>query len=648
MHKLYLLVTLTICSFLLACSTQKKAVKKTRPNREISNDPINVAIRAARKGDYKKALSIYNEILKSQPNHPEILARRGSIYYELDEGQAALDDFEKILANHPNFDPEIHYSAGMSAMKINKFKEASEHFKYYIKNQKNNPVKVTKAKDLLKNTTFRQGLKNQDYNIAPTPIPGDINTYLSEYLPAISLDGNQMIFTRRIGGQEDLFIATKNGDQWEDVKEIEGVNTLGNEGAHTISSDGKTIIFTACDRKLGIGGCDLFSTHYVNDHWLDPIVMDNNVNTPAWDAQPCLSANGRKLIFCSNRIGGVGKNDLWMSEKNDKGDWMPAVNLGSIINTPKNEESPYLHPDGKTLYFRSEGHPGMGSYDLFISKWDDKTESWGEPVNMGPPINSEGNDGALSISRDGQIGYYASDINSLKNKDIPRNLDVLQFELPEHFRPLPVTFIKAVVKDASTMKKIDAIATMTNHSTEESYKEKIDPSGDFIIAIPSGSLYTLTIDKPGYKYYLNILDLKDSKSIFKPLELEVVLYPIKVLTDASTIERPLILDNIYFETGSAVLLPNSDFELKKLAQLLTNQDDLTIQIVGHTDNVGSSENNLSLSKERAISVKNALNQLGIQQERMTAIGKGETDPIADNATEEGRAKNRRTEIVFNK
>ena len=631
-----------LIALFVSCGGSKEIAKK-RPANNRQADPMATAIMESRKGNYSEAIRIYNNLLAEKPGHPEILARRGTVYYEIGEKVKAYEDFNQVLINNPDFDPEIYYSAGLTAMELGKYSEAAQLLNKYIQNGRSNANKVKKARKLIDNATFRQGIQNEKYNIQVEPVPGDVNTNYSEYLPILTLEQDKMIFTRRTGGQEDLYIATWDGESWTDSKEVSGVNTNSNEGAHTISSDGKTIIFTACNRKLGIGGCDLFRTSYIDGAWTPAIVMDNNVNTPAWDAQPCLSADGKKLFFCSSRIGGYGGHDIWYCEKDEKGDWMMAKNIGESINTTGSEESPFIHPDGKTLYFRSNGHPGMGSFDLFKTTFDEKSNTWSTPENLGPPINSEADEGAMTVSLDGSTAYFASDIQSIQNNEPRRHLDILQFEIPKHLRPDPVTYIKATIFDVTNDKKINAEATLTNQSDQSVSTKIIDDSGEFIFSLPKGSEYTLSIDKEGYKYHLEIVDLTNKDYDIKPIVLNIYLVPLK----KSLVEsEPIILKHIYFETGSAILKPSSTYEIDKLYQLLVNDSNISIKVLGHTDNVGEESDNLILSTQRAEAVKSALVEKGISSERIATIGLGESDPISDNNTEESRSLNRRTEVII--
>jgi len=249
-------------------------------------------------------------------------------------------------------------------------------------------------------------LENQsDINVRP--FGKKINTSNSEYLPQFTLDDETFIFTRRVFDQEDLFIATKSEDGYE-TEAMDEVNTLLNEGAHTLSADGSLLIFTHCNTKIGFGGCDLYrSRRRSNGTWSKPANMGKSINSEHWDAQPSLSADGRTLYFASRRPGGHGGTDIWACRLSKNGRWSRPVNLGPNVNSSAADESPFIHADGQTLYYRSRGPLGMGGFDLFRSKLENN--AWSQPIHLGSPINTTGEDGALVVSLDGTRGYYATD-----------------------------------------------------------------------------------------------------------------------------------------------------------------------------------------------------------------------------------------------
>lgn len=320
-----------------------------------------------------------------------------------------------------------------------------------------------------------------------------------------------------------------------------------------------------------------------------------------------------------------------MSTLGDDGYWGPAQNLGPEINTPGEDNSPFIHPDGNTLYFASDGHPGMGGLDLFYSRWN-PDNTWDIPVNLGYPLNTSGNEATLHVSADGSTAYYSSD-----REDSYGGLDLYHFVMPEIIRPKPVTWVKAYVKSEKDKRPLAANVQLFDLETNSLITESsCDANGLFLITLPSGHDYGLFVNMDGYLFHSENFSLEEGFPE-EPYILEVLLKPVSV-------GEVFTLRNIFFESGSAELLPESETELGKLLKLLTENTGMRISINGHTDNVGSVTDNQKLSEARAAAVRSYLETNGIDGKRMESRGFGESRPVGDNETEAGRALNRRTEI----
>lgn len=215
----------------------------------------------------------------------------------------------------------------------------------------------------------------EPFNLGPS-----INSTDHEYLPSLTADGRTLVFTRRIMGQEDLFESTRRDTGWTKAVPLTEINTRDNEGAHCISADGNLLLFTACNRTSGLGSCDIFYSQKIDGRWRAPGGIGKPINSEFWESQPSLSADGRTLFFASDRPGGYGGSDIWVSYLDASNRWTNPVNLGNTVNTTGSDQSPFLHPDGVTLYFSSDGHPGMGGTDLYFTRWDGK--KWSTPVNL--------------------------------------------------------------------------------------------------------------------------------------------------------------------------------------------------------------------------------------------------------------------------
>ncbi|NJN78478.1 MAG: OmpA family protein [Saprospiraceae bacterium] len=426
---------------------------------------------------------------------------------------------------------------------------------------------------------------------------------------------------------------------------------MDNEGAETISADGRFLVYTVCNRREDFGGCDLYYSEMKNSQWSTPRNIGLPVNSRAWESQPSLSADGRTLYFVSSRDGGKGKKDLWVTYKMRNGQWMNPRNLGDVINTDGDESSPHIHADGQTLYFSSDGHVGMGESDMFMTtRQADGT--WSQPKNLGYPINTKSAENSLVVSLDGTTGYFASD-----REDSKGATDIYSFEMPQSIRPKPVTYLKAKVIDANTRLDLVANVELIQLSTGFVYTEAVTAeNGEFLICLPSGDDYALNVSRKGYLFYSENYALKEATSFEAPFQANVALQPIGSETLPRIMEIQLQVQiqkrvkqlslKMYFLVLALPIcnrLQNQNWI--NLVVLLKENPTIKIQINGHTDNVGNPETNQKLSLNRATAVMNYLIENGIETDRLTAKGFGENQPIDTNETEIGRKNNRRTEFI---
>jgi len=490
---------------------------------------------------------------------------------------------------------------------------------------------------------FRKNAYANPVDFSPERLDTNINTTNSEYLPAFNADASIMIYTtRNTEGDnihEDLYVTLLQEDStYSQGQVIEELQTEENEGAHTFSKDGTILIFTACDRRDSRGGCDLYITFLKADGWSEPRNLGPAINSRYWDSQPCLSADNKTLYFTSKRPKGFGVNDIWMSQLKDIGGWSAPVNLGPTINTKGNEQSPYFHPDNTTLYFESDGHIGMGESDLFISRREN--DEWSDPINLGYPINNEYHQGALFVDVNGNNAYYASEDTS----STIQHLDIYKFELPEEHKPLANTYFKVNVIDAVSKKPIVALVELRNLVSGSASVQRTNQNGSSMSTVTPGN-FSVNVNKEGYVFHSENILIEQGNRNLEPKTFNIELYPIA--EEAVTVKsEPIILENIFFESGSSTLLESSNYEIEKLYQLLTKNESMKIQIIGHTDNVGSDGDNMMLSDARAKSVYEVLVEKGIDKSRISYTGMGESKPIADNNTPEGQKTNRRTEFII--
>jgi outer membrane protein OmpA-like peptidoglycan-associated protein len=461
----------------------------------------------------------------------------------------------------------------------------------------------------------------------------EINTADDEYLPTATADEKTLIFTRKINSNEDFYKSIKADGNWQTARYLSNqINTSEyNEGAQSVSQDGKYLFFTGCNRPDGLGRCDIYIAQKRGEDWAKPFDLSPPINTAGWESQPSISADGRTLYFVSNRKGGYGGYDIWKSRLTDKG-WSEPENLGPNINTAFDEQSPFIHPDDSTFYFCSNGWPGLGNKDLFVSRLG-KDGKWQKPENLGYPINSSGDENGLTLTANGSYAFFAS--NNLNGFG---GFDIYTFELPPKLRPHMVTYVKGTVLDAATKQPLDAAVEIIDLERNDIvYGDYSAPDdGSFFTTLVSGRNYGLNISKNGYLFYSENFSLVGHENK-NPFEITVLLQPIEI-------GNKVILKNIFFDTNKFDLKPESQAELEKLIDFLTLNKTLKIEVSGHTDNVGNDQLNQVLSENRAKAVYSYLVAKGIAANRLIYKGYGKTQPISPNNTDEERSMNRRTEF----
>ncbi len=477
----------------------------------------------------------------------------------------------------------------------------------------------------------------------PENLGDSVNSAYSEYWPCLSVDEQLLMFTVMMPRdpaadllpwnlQEDFYYVLRKGNSWSGRASAGApLNTPDNEGAHTMTADGKTLYFTACNRRDGKGMCDIYRSEWRGDRWGEPQNLGSPVNSRYSEKHPTISADGRMLLFTSNRPGGKGSFDIWASVR-EAGGWGTPVNLGDSVNTGGLEQSPFLHPDGRSLYFSSTGWPGMGQGDLFLSRLDGD-HHWSRPVNLGYPLNTYNDEIGLTVNARGNTAYFASD------RGRGTDTDIYTFELPPAIRPVLVSYLAGRVFDAHNMKGLSAVIRLIDLETEEVVMETASGpgEGDYLVSLPTDRDYALNVSAEGYLFYSAHFSFTGEHSRKQPFQRDIPMEKIGV-------GSAVVLNNIFFNTGSDELLDASLAELNRVAAFLNENPSLAVEISGHTDNTGSAEHNQELSERRAGAVVDYLKGKGIPPARLHPAGYGEREPVAGNDTEEGRAQNRRTEM----
>jgi outer membrane protein OmpA-like peptidoglycan-associated protein len=595
---------------------------------------------------YKEAIPYLEQALASNNENTEVIYMLGISYRYTDRYQEAVDQFTKLESLDPAFRPWAYYEAGAAYQALKKTDEAIAMYEKFIDRYPNTAASNRfKQKARYRIHYLKEQAKLNQSNVMKEPVKVSLTSNSSEddYMPMLNPTGTKLYFTsQRAGGisaeaagtegDEDIYMIEKIGNSWGDPQLLpEPINSANNEGAQCFSADGQVMIYTGCGREEGMGSCDLYISTLEGDQWSTPVNMGNVVNSKQWDSQPTLSFDGTRMIFTSGRDGGYGEEDLYMIEKNNFGDWGPAMNLGPVVNTPFSDFAPFLSQDGKTLYFASEGHPGYGGYDLFKSTLENG--KWTTPVNLGKPLNTPGDDRYFTIGGSGEMGYFAS--NRDENK-----MDLYAIEIPEDMRPQPTVVVSGVVTNDKTKEKISAYVLVEDLNTGEliAVNKSNSLTGKYLVVLPAGRSYSVSANKEGYFFYSQSFNVPVTTK-YEEIVKDVSLKPIEK-------GAKIVLNNIFFETGKAALSPQSRLELSKAIDLMKTNPTMVIEVGGHTDNVGEDATNMKLSHDRAKSVRDYLVNAGITSERIQAKGYGELNPVATNDTEEGRKTNRRTEFVI--
>ena len=623
------------------------------------------------KKKYKKPerLDFLMKALQIEPDFAEAnltLAFEMVVRIKLEEAAFAptVPFFMRAIASCPQIHSEPYYYIGFSyyeremndstlkylqkfiAFKDEDNKKFAKDYNEEIANEKGMIKQIKKENSLKRNVLFD-----------PRVVRG-VSTERDEYLAYISPDDKSCYFVRRmpLQSKDKVYASDKEKEVFMLAnRDKTGVFDAGepmpypfnagddNQGGCTISIDNKHLYF-AMQRQEGgeQPNCDLYVSDEVNGEWSALRKLSTNVNHPVyWDSQPTIAADGLTLYFASDRPGGFGGIDLYVTYKNPQtGLWGIPQNLGPKINSTKNEKTPFIHSDSETLYFSSDGQNGFGGYDIFYVRRNEKDE-WEEPENIGSPINGPTDDTGFFVSTDTKSGYFFSfDDPKVRGRGVGR-YDLYMFDLYKEARPQEIAIISGDMKDNEGNQILHAEVELKNIRTKEITHAVIDSTnGSYMAAVnlKKRDNYLVTVKKNDYAFSSKVLETKTwSYSTPKKIDLEVI---------EAKAGKSFVINNILYNTNSAELTSESRIVLEGFAQYLKLNPSIKVEIQGYTDNVGNPKDNEALSNNRAFSVKALLEEVGIDGKRITAKGFGQSKPIADNTSEEGRALNRRTEFMI--
>lgn len=643
------------------------------------------------KADYNGALNMYMKAYDLDKNNAKTNFKIGKTHLNLLFKYKALSFLEFAYSKKKDIDDNIDILLADAYHYANKFEDAKKFYKIYMDRVSKNikPEEKKRVERKLYECDNGVELLANPIEVTIENLGPVINTPYPEYAPVVSADESVLIFTSRregtTGGErspdddqfyEDIYISRKVGGNWAPPQNIgKPINTETHDASIGLSANGRELFIYKDD-----GGGNIYvSKMDKNGKWSKPKGLDRNVNGKnSYENSVSISYDERILFFTSNKPGGFGGLDIYMSFIEADGDWGPAINLGPTINTEEDEDGPFFDFDGKTLHFSSKGHKGIGGFDIFTSEYDSILKTWTEPKNIGYPINTSDDDIYFVLSGDGRHGYYAS-VKEGGNgeKDIymitlpPRQLteDVLarleelkEQTIVEDSIIKPEVVEEPVVKDASAAKTIVFAPVVLKGTITESSAYKPVSASIQVIDAKSQEIVAniLSNDKGQYSYVFNEnkeleLNISVNKSgyMYKSATATIPLQTAEkqeVVRDfqLNKIEtgKRIILRNIYYDFDKATIKPESNPELEKLTNFLKENPNVKIEIGGHTDSKGSNQYNIVLSQRRSESVVKYLIEKGIDKSKLVAKGYGEERPLASNDDEEeGREINRRTEFT---
>lgn len=608
----------------------------------------------------KKAIKLYEESqrLMQQRKFPEAIEKltsavqkdnnfieahlRLAFSYELMREMKAqqfhLEQIIRIDSKNAKY-KNVYYSLGKLYFNQGKYKLAEEMLTK-LKSFGIDHDRIKKDVIVLEENIFFaiENMKNP-LDIHPKPLPAILNSFPLQYFPVLTADENSIIYTTRDGvsfhDDENIVISEKdeNGNWTKPISISPNINSQFNEGTCTITADGRTLIFTNCEGRQSVGGCDLYITFKTGNEWSEPKNLGRNINSRSWESQPALSADGRKLFFVSDRGGGFGKRDIWMTYKNHENNWEKAINLGHVINTKEDEVSPFIHVNGVSLFFASNGRPGFGGYDIYKSERRDGT--WMDPSNLGYPVNTHEDQVSLFVSTNGKNGYYS---NETKGPDNQNQSILYGFEFPSKgILEQRSIYLTGNIYDIETKEPLKAAIELYDLKLDKQIAVfTSDPvTGEYYSILNEESKIALYVDREGYLFESLSFEINPD-SLFS-ITKDIFLKPIK---KGSSVR----LNNVFFEFNSASLSLDSKTELDRVVRFLTRNPETKIKISGHTDDEGTKAYNLILSEKRAKAVYDYLINCQIDPDNLTFIGYGESQPIATAEDDNADVLNRRIEF----
>ena len=595
-----------------------------------------------RQNNFEKALEIYLTVYKTDKENDILNYRIGNCYLKGIYKSKALPYLEKAEALNPDIEHDLYFLLAYAyhqSMQWDKAIAAYTSYNDLLTLQEIKTLGPTIEKRIQECKTGKE-LMEKPVKVKIENIGAAINSIYPEYAPVISSDESVLMFTSRRDGStggkdkitgeydEDVFISYQKNNKWSAAKNVGSpINTKEHDSNIALSNDGQSLLLYKDDNGNG----NIYESKQKGDKWSVPVKLPAPINTESHESSASYSPDGKTLYFVSNRPGGIGGRDIYYATLNSNGQWENITNIGNVINTPYDEEGVFMHPDGKTLYFSSQGHNTMGGFDIFKSVFEDG--KWGTPVNIGYPINTPDDDLFFVIAASGLRGYYAS----VKEGGFG-DLDIYVINFIDEKPIVYVTILKGTITDAISNQPVEADIEIIDNEKNESVAKfnSNSATGNYLVSLPSGKNYGISVNAKGYLFHSENVNIPPSTG-YQEIIRDIALQ--KIIVGSRT-----VLNNIFFDYDKATLRNESLAELDRLVSLLKNSSTLKIQISGHTDNKGSAEYNQNLSENRAKAVVDYLISKGIDKSRLEYKGYGFSRPVAPNDTDTGRQLNRRTEF----
>lgn len=595
--------------------------------------------------------------LKAAPSYPDAYSTLGFFYVSKHQYTKAAEVFEQAAKSCPKCATTFALPLAEALCKSQQYNQAAEILNNWAKPKDLKPELEKQYNRLKANIQYGKYAATHVHEEQPVNMGPAINSRYDEYFPSITPNDSVLVFTRKTSGiDEDFYKAHRDScGGWFLARDMGSPpNSIQQEGAQFLSADGHYLFFMRCGNRSEngweAGGCDLYFSYTEEDGWSQPVAFGATINTTGYEGMPTLSSDNRELFFVSGKEGGYGGMDIWVTRFED-GLWQIPENLGPEINTPFDETAPFIAPDNSTLYFTSNGHPGVGGNDIFRSERN-AAGLWQHPVNLGLPINSAYEDVSFCISADGRKGYFSSN-----RPEGVGGMDMYEVQMPQVLQPKPVTFVVGSVYDSISREPVTyAQVEFSDVETGEKIYHFVSNRGDgtYMGAVNLNRKMAVRAYRIGY---LEILDTLEYSSVNtgKPDTLNFPLLPnayVRFLEEQKQEEeRAKIIDStlliVRFQKNEIAINEATKQELKWLL-ITANRDDVEFHINGYTDNTGKTHINEEVSFARARALADCLKAEGVPEDKLRLQGWADANPVAPNDTEENRNLNRRVELIMHK